>query len=506
MDYSRQYGTKVVNVFGTELPLEEQNTQDMSNMQRYFHGTLPFAPEYLHSDLSKHCGGSMQNQYLEHNGPLEPQSPWPTPEEHRRQCSPDDTIWSASSGSWSASPRDELQPSNMFARYSMTSQVGYPAHGMSYPEQQNANASFADQPMGGGSGIALREIQYAPDEEPEQSVEESDLKIEFAYEQETMGHKMEDCDDSGLGESMRDAESVQPVSRDEDGSDSEYKPAVSSPTSKRRRRRTSQSSSCSSTKHTHKRSIGTRVASTAPGISNARVVKKGRSSMSSPASASVNASSNGGNNNAVRPFPCPLAPYSCSSTFASKNEWKRHVSTQHIRLGFWRCDLCPTNVDSANSSIVYYNDFNRKDLFTQHLRRMHAAPVHAVPRNNQREYPVTEDNLPEHQKRCYTHLRSPPPRSSCLFCDRQFLESGGWEERMEHVGRHLEKDRKAGGAPTDIKDWQHDKELEQWLVAEGLIEVDRSGGWKLGDGKPKRGAEEDDDEDEDAQHDDEDEA
>jgi len=73
---------------------------------------------------------------------------------------------------------------------------------------------------------------------------------------------------------------------------------------------------------------------------------------------------------------------------------------------------------------------------------------------------------------------------------------------MEHVGRHLEKDRKAGGAPIDVKDWQHDEDLEQWLLAEGLIEADRSGGWKLGDGKPRRGSEDEmDDEDEDAQHD-----
>ncbi|KAF2489932.1 hypothetical protein BU16DRAFT_544278 [Lophium mytilinum] len=246
-----------------------------------------------------------------------------------------------------------------------------------------------------------------------------------------------------------------------DGSDSEYKPSLGSPPGNRRRRRILKSGESS---NTHRRSTN---------VSSSHISKPSteRSGVS-------------------KPFPCILAPYSCTSAFASKNEWKRHIGTHHLRLGFWRCDLCPTTVDSPDSSTVYYNDFNRKDLFTQHLRRMHAAPVH--PRRVQREYPVTEDNLPEHQKRCYTPIRSPPPRSSCLFCDRQFLESNGWEELMEHVGRHLEKDRKAGGAPTDTKDWQPDKELEQWLVVEGLIEDDRSGGWKLGDGKPKRGAEEDD--------------
>lgn len=57
---------------------------------------------------------------------------------------------------------------------------------------------------------------------------------------------------------------------------------------------------------------------------------------------------------------------------------------------------------------------------------------------------------------------------------------------MEHVGRHLEKDRKDGGAPLDIKDWNQDAQLQAWLVTEGLVEVDSSGAARLGDGKPRR--------------------
>lgn len=72
---------------------------------------------------------------------------------------------------------------------------------------------------------------------------------------------------------------------------------------------------------------------------------------------------------------------------------------------------------------------------------------------------------------------------------------------MEHVGRHLEKERKAGGAPVDINDWQEDGVLKDWLISEGLIEADRSGSWRLGDGKPRREAD-DDDYDEDAEDED----
>lgn len=63
---------------------------------------------------------------------------------------------------------------------------------------------------------------------------------------------------------------------------------------------------------------------------------------------------------------------------------------------------------------------------------------------------------------------------------------------MEHVGRHLEKERKAGGAPIDIKDWHEDVVLKEWLISERLIEADRNGNWRLGDGKPQRESDEED--------------
>ena len=42
----------------------------------------------------------------------------------------------------------------------------------------------------------------------------------------------------------------------------------------------------------------------------------------------------------TRPFPCCFAQFNCHASFTSKNEWKRHISTKHIQLGFWRCDMC----------------------------------------------------------------------------------------------------------------------------------------------------------------------
>lgn len=56
---------------------------------------------------------------------------------------------------------------------------------------------------------------------------------------------------------------------------------------------------------------------------------------------------------------------------------------------------------------------------------------------------------------------------------------------MEHVGRHLEKDKNTTVNMLDIKSWNKDENLEKYLLNEGLV-VHEHGGWKIGDGKPRR--------------------
>lgn len=60
---------------------------------------------------------------------------------------------------------------------------------------------------------------------------------------------------------------------------------------------------------------------------------------------------------------------------------------------------------------------------------------------------------------------------------------------MEHVGKHLEKERKGNGVSLDSKTWRRDELLEQWLLDEGLIELEGSGEWKIGNGVPRRSTE-----------------
>ncbi|KAF2463002.1 uncharacterized protein BDR25DRAFT_273776 [Lindgomyces ingoldianus] len=498
MGSSRQTVAKTINVFGEEITLDGYAAQGMSTMpmHRWLHGAdrSPVAQGLLHAKFNS--TRTPQNQYWRQ---FEQQ--WPSSEITEfppREWSPEQTTISDTSHA----TQNELYSPPLTHQVPYGSQITSPHLGMPYlSSEQLGGGEHAHQHSMVDASISLRDIEYEH-VEPETTIEDQEhieIKPEFDYEQEPVqvsapaytkmevdSESYQSCQDSGLGHSVRDAESVQPAQSDEEASDSDYKPTI--------RRRSSHSSNNTTRPKGRRCSHNRKASLTSPVSTTNRVSKKTRgpnaslSAVNGASYASGSSARNLNDANPQRPFPCPLAIYGCQSNFVSKNEWKRHVSTQHIKLGFWRCDLCSTTVDAHDPSSVYHNDFNRKDLFTQHLRRMHAAPAHQTSSaRNQKEYPVNEDNLGEHQKRCYKSLRSAPPQSACLFCDERIFQGpNGWEERMEHVGRHLEKDRKVGGAPIDISDWKEDIVLKQWLLDEGLIVPDQNGFFKLGDGKPKR--------------------
>ncbi|CAF9908140.1 MAG: hypothetical protein HETSPECPRED_007996 [Heterodermia speciosa] len=229
----------------------------------------------------------------------------------------------------------------------------------------------------------------------------------------------------------------------------------------------------------------------------------------------------------TRPFTCTFTRYGCPSTFGSKNEWKRHVTSQHLRPGVWRCDIdrcvpkaspsarrrpSTAELDSAAAATAEtggsWNEFNRKDLFTQHVRRMHGPPVSAA----RAEKDAFETSLEGVRARCWRQLHPAPPRSVCGFCShvqqhgRQEEDSPSaqlanipsdndgeetkplvfegklaWEERMEHVGRHLEK--------QSCEEEEEDVGLREWMVKEGLMFWER-GAWRvvgIAEGKKRGG-------------------
>ncbi|KAL2860918.1 putative C2H2 finger domain protein [Aspergillus lucknowensis] len=194
-----------------------------------------------------------------------------------------------------------------------------------------------------------------------------------------------------------------------------------------------------------------------------------------------------------RRFECCFARYGCTITFPSKNEWKRHVSSQHIQLGFYRCDVdrcslnnikhqdpshSPTPSSPRNTQpqtpTLLVNDFNRKDLFVQHQRRMHAPWVVSKNRSKQsvseEERNAFEASLEKVSKRCWKQLRFPPTFNRCGFCAMEFHGQDAWKERMEHVARHFEK--------ADPGPQEEDVPLREWAAEQGIIRF-VNGAWKL---------------------------
>lgn len=172
----------------------------------------------------------------------------------------------------------------------------------------------------------------------------------------------------------------------------------------------------------------------------------------------------------TRPFPCAFSFAGCSSTFGSKNEWKRHISSQHLCLQYYRCSQCPSSAAEGKG-----NEFNRKDLFTQHLRRMHApfAIKKALTKGDSKLHAEWESHVKDMQVSCLVTRREPPQHVACpkTDCLKEFEGHIAWDEWTEHVGRHMEK----GDGPTIGVDAL----LAQWALDEGIIERLENGEYRF---------------------------
>lgn len=317
---------------------------------------------------------------------------------------------------------------------------------------------FQEQkPAGGHSCVALHQVQSYEDPQPEKVAYEDDAVYYGSYA--SAPHEgYQPVEMNG------DATDVGVDTDDNDSKDDDYVPQ--SPNIRRRRPQVP-------------RSV------TSP-KSPSKVMKRGHARRSSapaakPASNGIASHTTTTNN---RAFPCALSQYGCTSTFGSKNEWKRHVNTQHMRLAYWRCDQC----DCSNKRP---NDFNRKDLFIQHVRRMHPIECAPAPKKPSKQSAKNSKGGTEEQtlntiaERCLMHDRSPPARSGCHFCDATFEitstgEQGQWDKRLEHVAQHMEAAKKTDDTrKADPSTWKTDARLERWLLDNGIVEPTPQDGLRL---------------------------
>ncbi|KAI1439108.1 hypothetical protein GGR50DRAFT_1206 [Xylaria sp. CBS 124048] len=215
----------------------------------------------------------------------------------------------------------------------------------------------------------------------------------------------------------------------------------------------------------------------------------------------------------TRPFTCIFEFAGCPSTFPSKNEWKRHCTSQHVVLQYWVCqqdgcaevsnkpsstskrspsgrrrNSCPSppaehhNHNQRHPSLPNGTIFNRKDLYTQHLRRMH-VPAH-LKNKVKSKTPVAE--WEEQQRVCQNkalktrchlpeHMACPAPN-----CNARFDGRNAWDDRMEHVAKHLEK-AAAGTEPPVPFGSETDESLINWATSPeiGILRRGDNGRWTL---------------------------
>lgn len=130
-----------------------------------------------------------------------------------------------------------------------------------------------------------------------------------------------------------------------------------------------------------------------------------------------------------KPYGCTYK--TCDKSFGSKNDWKRHESSQHFQLESWNCD-----VEDCN------NVFPRRELFRRHLVHHHKAQEAEV------ENKLESCRLGRH---CDRHFW-------CGFCDKfvkitDEVVVNSWTKRCDHIDSHLFG--KDGMVKKTMSDWHY---------------------------------------------------
>ena len=178
------------------------------------------------------------------------------------------------------------------------------------------------------------------------------------------------------------------------------------------------------------------------------------------------------------PYLCIFHAYGCKEVFGTKNEWVRHVRVQHLRLETWRCELESCGDRGTHETILprgakRTNDYGRKDLFLEHVRRIHKVIYQSRP-----EGPQRKEHLNDLQRSHRLDLRSPPTLASCPCCQDLWNDFDAW---IEHIAKNMETNKQTG---TELCD----PHLQDWMINEGLLEwLPDQNHWRLEGADGKRG-------------------
>ena len=124
----------------------------------------------------------------------------------------------------------------------------------------------------------------------------------------------------------------------------------------------------------------------------------------------------------------------CSKTFGSKNDWKRHENSQHFHLETWRCD--EEKDDGGACAKVCY----RRQSFQDHLKK---------------EHEVSDPEVLKTKIDACRIGRNCQARFWCGFCVKlvDLTKKGveAWTERFDHIDDHFMG--RHGLTKQDIQDW-----------------------------------------------------
>ncbi|RGP68126.1 c2h2 finger [Fusarium longipes] len=189
-----------------------------------------------------------------------------------------------------------------------------------------------------------------------------------------------------------------------------------------------------------------------------------------------------------RPFICVFHFAGCNKVFANKNEWKRHVSAQHLNLTYWLCTsggcgYSPNMSKRVSDTPTHCRVFRRKDLYTQHIRRMHAPPEVAQADKKDKSFSpdwiIQEKELQDKaiRQRCTLPVFMRCPAKGCLTV----FDNGPrtWDNRMEHVAIHLEHVANGEEPPFGFGG-DNDETLTEWASQSDVRVIkSTSTGWEI---------------------------
>lgn len=119
-----------------------------------------------------------------------------------------------------------------------------------------------------------------------------------------------------------------------------------------------------------------------------------------------------------RPYGCTFV--TCTKTFGSKNDWKRHENSQHFQLETWRCDV-ERPEGGACAKVCY-----RKQTFQDHLSK---------------EHQISDEETVKSKVEVCRIGRNCQARFWCGFCIKlvELKKKGldAWAERFDHIDNHF---------------------------------------------------------------------